>query len=156
FIHERLGTDAIVERYVEGRELYVGLLGNERLVVLPVWELRFDRMPKDAHLIATRKAKWDRAYQEEQRIDSSPAELEQSIVERITHVAKRIYRALALSGYARLDFRLTPTGRLYFLEANPNPQIAEDEDFAESARAAGVSYDRLIARILSLGLKSAP
>ncbi len=152
FIHERLGTDAIVERYVDGRELYVPILGNHRLQVLPVWELMFGDMPDDASLIATRKAKWDREYQRRHRIESRRAkDVDQ---DRICRVAKRIYRALGLSGYARLDFRLGRDGILYFLEANPNPQIAEDEDFADSARAAGIGYDKLLDRILTLGLDS--
>jgi D-alanine-D-alanine ligase len=153
FIHDKLATDALVERYIEGRELYVGILGNERLNVLPVWELCFDNKPKDEPLIATRKAKWDRAYQQKRGITSRRAQhLPSGVQDKITQVAKRIYRALCLSGYARLDFRLTEAGELYFLEANPNPQIARDEDFAESAAADGIAYDKLLAKILMLGL----
>jgi D-alanine-D-alanine ligase len=150
FIHERLKTDALVESFIEGRELYVSVLGNHRLNVLPVWELVFGDMPENSSLIATRKAKWDRAYQSRHRITSRRAShLDE---ERVARVSKRIYRALGLSGYARLDFRQTKDGTLYFLEANPNPQIAEDEDFADSAKAAGMSYDRLLDKILALGL----
>lgn len=153
FIHEKLETDAIVERYIEGRELYVGVLGNHRLHVLPTWELCFDKKGDDEPLIATRKAKWDRAYQQKRGITSRRAQhLPAGAREKIEQTAKRIYRALSLSGYARLDFRLTADGQLFFLEANPNPQIAEDEDFAESAAADGLPYDKLLAKILTLGL----
>jgi D-alanine-D-alanine ligase len=154
FIHDKLDTDALVERYIDGRELYVGVMGNKRLHVLPTWELCFDNKPDDAPLIATRKAKWDRAYQKKRGITSRRAQhLPQGAREKIESMSKRIYRALSLSGYARLDFRLTESGELYFLEANPNPQIAEDEDFAESAAAAGISYDKLLGKILALGLE---
>jgi D-alanine-D-alanine ligase len=153
FIHEKLQTDAIVESYIEGRELYVGVMGVKRLHVLPPWELCFDKKPDDEPLIATRKAKWDLRYQKKHGITSRRAtDLPEGMADHIERVAKRIYHALSITGYARLDFRLSSKGELFFLEANPNPQIAKDEDFAESAAAEGVGYDKLISRILSLGL----
>ncbi|MCC6806759.1 MAG: ATP-grasp domain-containing protein [Deltaproteobacteria bacterium] len=153
FIHEKLETDALVERYIEGRELYVGVLGSKRLQVLPVWELCFDKLPEGEPLIATRKAKWDTKYQKKLGITSRRAtQLPPGAREKIERMAKRIYRLLSLSGYARIDFRLTDAGDLYFLEANPNPQIAKDEDFAESAAADGMPYDKLLDKILALGM----
>lgn len=157
FIHKRLRTDAIVERYIDGRELYVGILGNARLQVFPVWELLFTKVPEEAPRIATEKVKWDAAYRERHGIKTSLAKaLPDALVVRIRNLCKRIYRVLELSGYARIDLRLDPEGRIYILEANPNPQLAYGEDFAESAERAGVSYDGLLQRIVNLALQRMP
>jgi D-alanine-D-alanine ligase len=157
FIHKRLRTDAIVERYIDGRELYVSILGNARLQVFPVWELLFTKAPEEAPRIATEKVKWDAAYRTRHGIKTNLAKgLPDALVGRIRNLCKRIYRVLELSGYARIDLRLDAEGRIYVLEANPNPQLAYGEDFAESAEKAGVSYDGLIQRIVNLALQRSP
>jgi D-alanine-D-alanine ligase len=156
FVHENLGTAAIVEQFVDGRELYVGVLGNERLRVFPVWEMFFTQMPDNAWRIATERVKWSTKYQQRHGIQTDEAKLPDGIPERIRHVAKRVYRALDLSGYARIDLRLDSAGQVYVIEANPNPQLAYGEDFAESAERAGVSYEQLLERIMSLGLQWQP
>lgn len=157
FVHERLGTHAIAERYIDGRELYVGVLGNERLQVFPVWELMFTRLPEGAPRIATERVKWNPAYQEKVGVRTAAAKnLPDELVTRIQRLAKRIYRTLQLSGYARIDLRLDAEGRVYVLEANPNPQIAYGEDFAESAEYAGIQYGALLQRIINLGLRWSP
>ncbi len=157
FIHKNVGTDAIVERYIEGRELYVGVVGNMRLDVFPVWELFLSRMPEDVRHIATARVKWSPKYRKKHGIKSGEAKgLSQDLVQEIQHVAKRVYRALNLSGYARIDMRLDADGKVYILEANPNPEIAYGEDLAESAEKAGLSYEGLLQRILSLGLQWRP
>ncbi len=157
FIHKRLGTDAIAERFIHGRELYVGILGNTRLQCFPIWELLFTNMPDEAPRIATQKVKWDAAYQKKHGIMSDVAKgLPADQVTRIQQICKRIYRILELSGYARIDLRLDTEGRVYVLEANPNPQLAYGEDFAESAERAGLDYDALIQRIVNLALQRVP
>ena len=157
FIHESIGTAAIVERYVEGRELYVGILGNQVLQALPVWELFFTNMPPDVRRIATDRVKWSVKYQKKYGIESGPAnELPEVDAERIQHACKRAYRALELSGYARIDLRLDDKGGIWVLEANPNPQIAKGEDFAASAEKIGVGYDALLQRIINLGMRWQP
>src|SRR3954463_7264442 len=114
FIHESIGTAAIAERYVEGRELYVGVLGNQILQALPVWELFFTNMPSDAKRIATDRVKWSVKYQKKYGIESGPAkELPDDLCEEIHHVCRRTYRALELSGYARIDLRLDQNGRIW-------------------------------------------
>jgi D-alanine-D-alanine ligase len=154
FVHERLATDAIAERYVDGRELYVGILGNHRLQVLPIWELRFTNLPADARPIATARAKWNAAYQRRRGIASEAAgELPEPLAERIRDLCRRAYRVLRLSGCARIDLRLDRDGRVWVLEANPNPQLADGEDLARSAERAGVPYPALITRLLELGLR---
>ncbi len=156
FIHDRIGTAAIAEQYIEGRELYVGVLGNERLRVLPVWELQFGNMAEGAWRIATEKVKHDPDYQERRGILQGPAkDLAPELGAHIQRTAKRIYRALELDGYARIDFRLATDGILYFLEANPNPEIAESQEFAMAARHDGISYADLLQHILALGMSRA-
>ena len=156
FIHKRVGTDALAETYIEGREFYVGVLGNQRLHVLPVWELLFRNMPDDLPRIATARVKFDMKYQQKRGITTARAEnLPDETVERIGRMCKRIYRYLGLCGYARIDLRMTAEGRIYVLEANPNPQLALDEDFAYAAQAAGLEYDQLCQKIVNLGLQHA-
>jgi D-alanine-D-alanine ligase len=153
FIHENIGTDALVERYIEGRELYVGILGNQRLMVLPVWELHLGNMPPESYQIATGRAKWNLRFQEKHGIEAGRArDVPNVLEERIRRVCKRVYRALQLSGYARIDLRLDPEGRVYVLEANANPQLAEGEDLAESAKHAGILYPQLLHRIMTAGM----
>jgi D-alanine-D-alanine ligase len=156
FIHQSVGTDAIVERYIDGRELYVGVLGNARLRVFPVWEMNFAQMPERARRIATERVKWNDAYREKHGIMTGPADLPPDVTRRIQHLCTRVFRTLDLSGYARIDLRLDADGRVWVLEANPNPQLAYGEDFAEAAEHAGVSYEALLQRILGLGLRWRP
>src|SRR5207244_2982845 len=157
FIHESIGTAAIVEQYVEGRELYVSILGNQALQALPVWELFFTNMPDGAKRIATDRVKWSVKYQKKYGIDSGPAtELAGAKAEEIQHLCKRAYRALELSGYARIDLRMDEAGNVWVLEANPNPQIAKGEDFAASAEKIGLGYEPVLQRIVNLGLRWQP
>jgi D-alanine-D-alanine ligase len=157
FIHHSIGTGALVERYIEGREFYVGIMGNGHLQVLPVWELIMDKLPEDARRIATQRVKWSRKYQDKYGITSEEAKnLPAGKSEEIQHLAKRVYRALGLSGYARIDVRMDAEGKVYVLEANPNPQIAHDEDFADSAEKADYSYKDLLQELLNVGLRWQP
>ena len=156
FIHDSVGTAAIVEQFIDGRELYVGVLGNQRLDVFPVWEMSFAQMPENRWRISTERVKWSTKYQKRHGIMTDAATLDPEIVARVQRVAKRTYRALDLNGYARIDLRMDDQGRMYVLEANPNPNLAYGEDFAESAEVAGTSYERLLDRILTLGLRWEP
>lgn len=156
FIHESLGTAAIIEQFIDGRELYVGVLGNERLEVLPVWEMSFAQMPENRWRIATERVKWNTQYQKKNGIMTNAAKLDAAAVDHIQRIAKRAYRALDLNGYARIDLRMDEEGHAYVLEANPNPNLAYGEDFAESAETAGVSYETLLERIIALGLRWVP
>ena len=157
FIHNSVGSGALVERYIEGRELYVGIIGNGQLQVLPVWELILDKLPDDAKRIATERVKWSGKYQQKYGITSREAEqLPEGKAHEIQDLAKRVYRALGLNGYARIDMRMDAEGQLYVLEANPNPQIAEDEDFADSAQETGYAYAELLQELLNVGLRWRP
>jgi len=156
FIHEKLGTAAIVEQFIDGRELYVGVIGNERLDVLPPWEMSFAQMPDNRWKIATERVKWSTQYQKKHGIMTDRARLESATIERMQRIAKRTYRALDLNGYARIDLRMDEEQRIYVLEANPNPNLAYGEDFSESAEAAGISYEQLLDRIIALGRRWEP
>lgn len=153
FMHARVGTDLILEQYIDGRELYVGVMGNKRLQVLPVWELEIKRLRPDAPKIATRRVKWNLKYQKRRGVKIGPARNLSPELERLLmKTTKRIYRLLQLSGYARIDFRLDAEERPYFLEANPNADIAYGDEFAEAAEAAGIEYEPLLNRLLAIGL----
>jgi D-alanine-D-alanine ligase len=152
FIHTQVGSDALIEEFIEGRELYVGVMGNDRLTRLPVWEMVFGSMPESLPAIATRKVKWDKRYQAKYGITTRAAEdLPPAVLTTLDKLSRRIYRTLGLSGYARMDFRVRPDGSVYVLEANANPNLEAAEDFAESARAAGVAYEELLEKIMGLG-----
>lgn len=154
YVHRQLETDAIVEEYIDGRELYVGVIGNRRLTVLPIWELLFENLPANMPHIATEKVKHDTDVQADWGIYQRPADdLAPSRAARIERTCRRIYRALELEGYARIDFRLREDGALFFLEANPNPEIAKREEFASAAAHIGISYPELLQKVVNLGLR---
>jgi D-alanine-D-alanine ligase len=153
FIHEKYDNDVIAEEYIEGRELYVSILGNHRLQVFPIRELVFKEVPPDEPKIATYKAKWDEEYRKRWGLQNQFAEgLDPALVKRIEQTCRRIYHLLTIDGYARLDLRLAADNEVYFIEANPNPMLAADEDFAQSALKAGLTYPQLVERIVRLGL----
>jgi D-alanine-D-alanine ligase len=155
FIHEKYDNDVIAEEYIPGRELYVSLLGNHRLEMFPVRELLFKEVPPDEPKIATYKAKWDEEYRKRWGLQNRFAEgLDPAVARDIEHTCKRIYRLLTIDGYARIDLRLTSNNEIYFIEANPNPILAADEDFAQSALKTGLAYPQLMERIIRTGLKT--
>ncbi len=153
FIHDNTKTDALVEEYIKGRELYVSVCGNDRLTTFPVWEMDFGTLNGAMAGIATRKVKWDLKYQQKHGIRTGKAPgLTDADHERLGRLSKRIYRALHMSGYARMDFRMREDGTVYVLEANCNPNLSHQEDFADSAESNGLSYPALLQRIIRLGL----
>jgi D-alanine-D-alanine ligase len=157
FMHDTYGTDVMAEEYIEGRELYLGMLGNQRLETFPVWEMIFAKWDEDTPRIATAKVKWDLEYQKRHGIDTfASKDLPDGAEKKIAHLCKLAYRALSVSGYARMDLRLTPEGRVFLIEANANPDLARDEDFARSAQAVGIEYPALLQRILNLALAYRP
>ncbi len=152
FVHEQLGTDAIAEEYLDGRELYSAVLGGARPRVFPTWELVFTHLSARHPPIATRAVKFSPALQRRLGVRNRAARLAPALERRVAALARLTWHALGLSGYARIDLRLTPSGRLAVLEANPNPELARGEDFADAARAAGLAYPRLIQCLVELAL----
>jgi len=156
FIHRQNQTAALAEEYIEGREIYVGVIGNQKLQAYTPWELIMTNLPEGTPNIATVKVKWDVEYQKKIGLVTQPAKLEPQVKKMFERLSKRIYRILGLSGYARVDYRLTEDGRMYVLEVNPNPQIAHQEDFADSAEHSGVKYQALLQKIMTLGMSYDP
>ena len=157
FIHERIGTAAIAEQYIEGREIYVGVIGNERLRVLPVWELEFGNLAPGARAIATEKVKHDPELPEARRDRGRPGQgpcaggLRAASSERRSgSTARSISTAMRASTSAS-----RPTASPYFIEANPNPEIAKSEEFATAALHDGLAYPNLLQRIVALGISRA-
>lgn len=153
FIHERMNQPALAEEFIDGREIYVSLLGNDSLRVFPFREVIFTEVPDDQPKFSTFKAKWDDAYRKRWGIQNVFAEpFPNGTDQRIAKICKAVYRALRIRGYGRIDLRVTPAGEVVVLEANPNPNLDRDDEFAQSAMKAGVSYPRLIQRIVKLAL----
>lgn len=153
YINTKIGVDAIVEEFIEGREFYVGILGNYRLNLLPVWEVFYKKSEKPEKEFYGRSAKWNEKYRCRKGINSGKAKISTELEERIQMIAKKTYKALALNGYARIDIRMDKDENIYIIEANPNPNIAYDDEFAESALYQKKwSYHELLQKILSLGI----
>ena len=156
YLHEKLETQVIAEEYIAGRELYVGVLGNQRLRTLPAVELVFEKLAPGAEPIATSRVKWDEKYQKEHGIRWMVTEdLTDDDRRRIDRVGKRVYRRLGLSGCARIDLRMAEDGEIWIIEANPNPDLAKAAEFSLAAQAAGMEYHALLRKLINLGLRHA-
>ena len=153
FLHERWEQPAIAEEYIEGLELYQGIMGNKRLTVLPVRECSFDTNGSDGPQLATYRVKWNEEYRKKWNIRFGFAELDPATANKIGHICKKVYRILQLKDYGRIDLRLTPENKVVILEANPNPDLAYGEEIAEAAEKKGLAYEELIDRILYLALR---
>ncbi|MFC1497963.1 ATP-grasp domain-containing protein [Verrucomicrobiota bacterium] len=152
FIHNKLNMNAIAEEYIEGRELYVGIMGHKRLQAFPIREMKFTKVPDNEPKIATYNAKWDQAYRQRWGIINGFANIPADINKKILTTCKKAYRVLNIDGYARFDCRLTDDNKIYILEANGNPELAQGDEFAESADKAGIPYNKLLQQILNLAL----
>ena len=153
FIHEKFHCDALIEEYIEGRELYLSVMGNRKLTVFPPREIFFHDVPEDVPKFATYKAKWDDSYRKKWGIQNGPANpLPETAQEKLARLARKVYRVLKIGGFGRVDVRFTPTGEIVVIEANPNPSLACEDDFAQAAGAAGVPYDALVQKILDTAL----
>jgi D-alanine-D-alanine ligase len=160
FLHERFESDALIEEYVEGRELYLGVLGNKRLTVFPPREIFFGEHTgeedgdDDAPRFATAKAKWDDAYRKKWKIRNGPAgPLPGGLERKLADLARKVYRILLIRGLGRIDVRLTQEGDVVVIEANPNPSLAKEDDFAQAAAQVGIGYEALIQKILENALR---
>jgi D-alanine-D-alanine ligase len=155
-IHQEYNQSALVEQFIDGREIYVGMLGNQTPTVLKPRELVATKRDENAPLIASWQAKWSETYRKRNGIKTiSASSLPKSVKNELNSICSKTFHALSLAGYARLDLRLTKDGQLFVIEANPNPSIAKDEEFAKSARQSGISYNELIASIVDLALNIA-
>lgn len=154
FLREKYGLDVIAEEYIDGREVYVSLLGDRKLHVFPIREILFQDVPEGQPRIASYRAKWDYEYRWKWGIDNQFARLTPRLRRKIQRVGRQVFRLLKLTGYVRLDLRITPEEEVVFIEANPNPIVARHEDFAHAALKSGLKYHELIQAILRIGLET--
>jgi D-alanine-D-alanine ligase len=153
-IHSHFMTDAIAEEYIEGREIYASVIGSRRLEVLPLREMIFRNFPEGKPRFATFEAKWDSEFRKKWGITNTFAHpMDKAPERKISRVARAAFRALGLSGYARLDLRLTENNDVYVIEVNPNPNLSNDDDFAYAAQRVNISYMQLIIKIVNWGLR---
>ena len=157
-MHEQFGCDALIEEYVDGRELTVGVLGNARLTILPPQELFFGDGQSDgdqrAPRFLTAKAKWDDKYRAKWGIRNGPAApLPAGVETHLAKIARRVYRILHIRGLGRIDVRVTANGEIVVMEANPNPSLGRADDFALAAARSGIEYDELVKQVLANALK---
>lgn len=153
FIHEKYRQAAIVEELVDGRELYVGLIGNDKVEVLPLTEMTFGEPEDGEHRIATYKAKWDEEYRKRKKIKNVFAKgLSDQVTAKIAEICTTAFHALWLQDYGRVDVRLAHDDEVYVLEVNPNPFIAHEHEMANAAEKAGLKYNDFIQRIVDEAL----
>ncbi|MFH1798689.1 MAG: ATP-grasp domain-containing protein [Candidatus Omnitrophota bacterium] len=154
YIYDKFDMPALAEEYIEGRELYASVLGNKKLDFFPLRELLFEEVPDDAPKLATYKAKWDHEYRKKWGIKNEYAlRLPSDLPKKIQNICKIAYKALQLDGYARFDLRVTPQNEIYIIEANANPALTINDELAESAKKTNVTYDKLLQKIINLGLQ---
>src|SRR5213596_2478896 len=147
FIHTKYHQAAIVEELVEGRELYVGLIGNDDVEVLPLTEMTFGEPETTEHRIETYKAKWDEEYRKRKKIRNVFARgVSDELTQRIGEVCRTAFHALWLQDYGRVDVRVAHDDEVYVLEVNPNPFIAAEHEMAAAAKS-GLKYNAFIQRI---------
>lgn len=152
FLHENMRTDALVEEYIEGRELYASVIGNQRLRVLPLREMIWTEFPEEKPKFASFKAKWDEGFRKKWGIQNTfAAPLPNGLEKKISHISRTAFRALNLKGYGRLDLRITPKNEIYVIEVNPNPALNREDELAQSAGKGKIPYSQLMQRILLLG-----
>jgi len=154
FLRNNYGHDVIAEEYIHGREVYVSLLGDRKLQVFPIREILFRDVLEGQPRIASYRAKWDYEYRWKWGIDNQFARLNPALKRKIQRVGRQVFRLLKLTGYVRLDLRITPAGEIVFIEANPNPILARHEDFGHAAVKSGQKYHELIQSILRIGLET--
>jgi len=154
FVHEKLKTAAIVEQFIAGREIYVGVVGNDEPKAMPPIEMVFQEGVADEQRIATFKVKWSTKYRESRGISNRICnDLPKEVQKRLSEIAVQSYRAAGLRDYARIDVRLAHDGEIYVLEANPNPYLADGEDMAWAAEEGGYPYPDLLEAIVAMALE---
>jgi D-alanine-D-alanine ligase len=152
-IHRDLNDAALAEEYIEGREFYVGILGNSKPMAMPPVEVDFTGFPEDQPKILDSRAKWNIRSREYKGTNSVIAELPDELRARLIKVSLDAYRALRVRDYGRVDLRLTGTGEIYVLEVNASCYLEETAEFAMAARAAGMSYEEMIGKIVDAALE---
>jgi D-alanine-D-alanine ligase len=157
FVHARFKTAAIVEEFIAGREIYVGVLGNDEPQALPPIEMVFEEAEPDEQRIATFKVKWSSKHRESRGIKNRIVkDLPKEVITRLGEVAVRSYQVAGLRDYGRVDVRLAHDNEIYVVEANPNPYLSDGEDLAWAAEEGGHPYPELLEGILEMAWKRGP
>ncbi len=153
-IQDEFDSPAIIEEYIEGREIYAAILGSyETRRRLPLIEFDFSKLPKGTPKIASYDVKFEKDAEAYKLTKSSVAEdLDEETVTRLTETALAAHRAVKLRDYGRIDMRLSPKGEVYVIEANPNPWLSSKQEFVMAAKASGRSYPQLIGEIVDLAM----
>jgi D-alanine-D-alanine ligase len=146
FITEKWKQAAIAEEFIEGREFYVGIIGNKKPTALPIRECIFNKT--SGPCLATYRVKWNEKYRKKWNVKFSFAKLDKEIAGKICETCKKAYKLLRLRDYGRIDLRLTPGGKVVILEVNANPDVAKGEDLAEAAKKARMTYKEFIKQII--------
>jgi D-alanine-D-alanine ligase len=153
WLHANFDSPVLIEEYVEGREMYVGVIGNDNPVALPVVELDLSKLPEGRPRIAGAEVKWGKGTRAYRDTKSAIAEdLPEDTAALLQSTAVAVFQALELRDYARIDMRLRPDGRVAVIEANPNPWLASKAEFPMAARKSGRNYTQLIEEIVELAL----
>jgi D-alanine-D-alanine ligase len=153
YIHKKYQVDAIAEEFIEGREFFLGILGNHQVETLPVWELIMKNSKNPSKEFYSDQAKFNLNYRQRKGIITQKAHLPAELEAEMIKLGLETYSALQLNGYARIDFRMDKNNKVYVLEANPNPNIALDDEFALSAQFMGLTYPNLLKKIIKLGIE---
>lgn len=151
-IHEKIRDAALVEEYIEGREFYVGIIGNRKPIAFPPIEVDFSGLPQGMPSILGRRAKWVKSSKEYKGTCSKLAQIPADLQQRIEDVSLAAYRALRVRDYGRIDLRLSPTGELYVIEVNASCYLERSSEFAVAAKAAGIGYGDLVNVIARLAM----
>lgn len=152
-IHKALGDAALAEEYIEGREIYVGVLGNQDPLVLPPIEMDFSGMPEGSLKVMDSKAKFDKSSERYHGTRPVVAKIEPELKARVQKVALDAYRALRVRDYGRMDLRLSESGEIYVIEANASCYLEKEGEFVMAAEAEGIGYNELIGRIADLAIE---
>jgi D-alanine-D-alanine ligase len=154
FIFEQFNQPALVEEYIDGRELNVAVLGNRKPTVLPISEIDMSTLPKQYHRIISYNAKWMKGTDEYEHTKGvCPAKISPELEATMKEMALKAFHLVGCRDYARVDFRLTNKNKPFILEVNPNPDISDDAGFARSARAQGYKFEELISKIVELAIE---
>lgn len=153
WLHANFDSPVLIEEYIEGREMYVGVLGNDNAEALPVVELDLSKLPEGTPRIAAAEVKWGKGTKAYRDTKSAiAADLPEETVQLLQQTAVAAYQALELRDYGRVDMRLQPDGRVHVIEVNPNPWLSSRAEFAMAARKAGRTYTQLIGELLELAV----
>src|SRR6202023_1746298 len=154
YIQDEFDSPALIEEYIEGREIYASILGSyENAHALPLVELDLSKLPKGMPRIASQEVKFEKDTEAYKLAKSSIAEdLDEETVIKLTETAIKAYRAVRLRDYGRIDMRISSKGEVYVIEANPNPWLSSGQEIFMGAKKSGLSYTQMIGEIACLAM----